>query len=225
MRILIAAALLWGPMLAQIRPPANDWTIVPGLRVGPIEAGTVRTDLQYFFPREAVVDDEIELDEGMLQAATLIYKDDPSQSLAISWDAKGPQAHPKQIFVCHGLRRGECRWQTAGGIQFGTSLTQLESLNGGPFTLSGFGFNYGGNVLSWDGGKLAKLDCGGRLVLTLDGERSGPARYAVPMSSQEVRAVRGDRAIPSSTPAMRKLNPAVVGILFQFPRSDSKKCE
>jgi hypothetical protein len=98
-------------------------------------------------------------------------------------------------------------------------------LNGAPFTLSGFGFNYGGNVISWDGGKLAKLDCGGRLVLTLDGERSGPARYAVPMTSEEVHAVRGDRAISSSTPAMRKLNPAVVGILFQFPRPDSKRCE
>jgi len=225
MRILIAAALLCAPLAAQTPPPANDWTLVPGLRVGPIKAGTVRADLLHFFPREAVVDDEIELDEGMLQPATLIYKDDPSQSLAISWDAKGRQAHPKQIFVCRGLRRGECRWQIEGDIQFGTRLKQLESVNGGPFTLSGFGFNYGGNVLSWEGGKLAKLDCGGRLVLTLDGERSGPARYAVRMSPQELHAVRGDRPISSSTPAMRKLNPAVVGILFQFPRPDSKKCE
>ena len=198
---------------------------MPGLRVGPIRAGTVHADLLRFFPKEAVEDDEIELDEGMLQAATLIYKNDPTQSLAISWDAKGPQAHPRQVFVCHGLRRGQCRWQTSGGIQFGTHLTELESMNGGPFTLSGFGFNYGGNVLSWDGGKLAKLDCGGRMVLTLDGERSGAARYAVLMTPEEVHTVRGDRAISSSTPAMRKLNPAVVGILFQFPRPDSKKCE
>jgi hypothetical protein len=69
------------------------------------------------------------------------------------------------------------------------------------------------------------LDCGGRLVLTLDGERSAPTRYAVPMTQEEVHAVRGDRPISSGTPAMRKLNPSVVGILFQFPRPDSKKCE
>jgi hypothetical protein len=225
MRILIAAALLCAPMPAQTPPPSNDWTLVPGVRVGPIEAGTVRADLPRYFAREAVEDDEIELDEGMLQPATLIYKSDPSQSLAISWDAKGPQAHPRQIFVCHGLRRGQCRWRISGGIQFGARLTQLESMNGKPFTVSGFGFNYGGNVLSWDGGKLEALDCGGRVVLTLDGERSSPARYAVPMTSEEVHAVRGDRAISSGTPAMRKLNPSVVGILFQFPRPDSKKCE
>ncbi len=224
MRILLAA-LFCLPIQAQSPPPANDWTIVPGLRVGPISRTTLRADLPRLFPKEAVEDDEIELDEGMLQSATLIYKSDPSQSLAISWDAKGPQAHPKQIFVCHGLRRGGCRWRTSDGIQFGTPLSALESINGGPFTLSGFGFNYGGNVESWDGGKLEKLDCGGRVVLTLDGERSGPSRYAVPMTPEEVHAVRGDRAISSSTPAMRKLNPKVVGILFQFPRADSKKCE
>jgi hypothetical protein len=222
---VVLAALLCLPLPAQSPPPVNDWMIVPGLRVGPIAAGTVRADLPSLFPKDAVEDDEIELDEGMLQSATLIYKNDSSQSLAISWEGKELGAHPKQVFVCHGLRRGGCRWQTSGGIRFGTSLSELEAMNGGPFTLSGFGFNYGGNVLSWDNGKLSKLDCGGRVVLTLDGERSGSSRYAVPMTPEEVHAVRGDRPISSSTPAMRKLNPRVVGILFQFPRPDSRKCE
>ena len=79
-------------------------------------------------------------------------------------------------------------------------------------------------MLSWDGGKLSRLDCGGRLVLTMDGERSG-GRYTVAMSPDELRAVRGDRPIASNTPAMRKLNPRVVGMLFQFPGPDSRKCE
>lgn len=204
--------------------PANDWALVPGVRVGPITAGTVREDLNRWFPPDAVEDDEIELDEGMLQPATFVYRKDPSQTLAISWNGKGPQAHPKQIFVCHGLRRGTCRWQTGSGIRMGTHLSELESWNGKPFTISGFGYNYGGNVLSWDGGKLEKLDCGGRLVLTLDGERTG-GRYAVTMTSEETHAVRGDRPIASSTPAMQKLNPRVVGILFQFPEPNGKRCE
>ena len=40
-----------------------------------------------------------------------------------------------------------CRWQTSNGIRFGTRLTELEERNGGPFTISGFGYNYGGNVM------------------------------------------------------------------------------
>jgi hypothetical protein len=219
MAIPILIALLFAP--PQL---ANDWALVSGVRVGPITAGAVRDDLNRLFPKEAVEDDEIELDEGMLQPATFVFRRDPSQTLAISWNGKGPQAHPKQIFVCHGLRRGTCRWQAADGIRMGTRLTELETLNGKPFTVSGFGYNYGGNVLSWDGGKLEGLDCGGRLVLTLDGERTG-SRYSAPMTSEETHAVRGDRSISSSTPAMRKLNPRVVGILFQFPGPDSKRCE
>ncbi|HTS27971.1 MAG TPA: hypothetical protein VMH81_18980 [Bryobacteraceae bacterium] len=219
----VLLAFLCPAALAAQTAPAQDWTIVAGLRVGPIAATAVRADLPRLFPTGAVEDDEIELDEGMLQAATLVYKNDPSQALAISWDGKGPQAHPRQIFICHGLRRGACRWQVAGGIRFGTTLAELESLNGGHFTLSGFGFNYGGNVTSWDGGKLARLDCGGRVVLTLDGARTG-GRYSVPMTPEEVHAVRGDRPISSSTPAMQKLNPRVVGILFQFAGSESTNC-
>src|SRR6266700_7288576 len=123
LRILIA--LLFAPQ------SNNDWTLVPGVRAGPITAGTMRDDLARLFPTGAVEDDEIELDEGMLQPATFVYRRDSSETLAISWNGKGPQAHPKQIFVCHGLRRGPCRWQISGGIRIGTRLTELEAMNGG----------------------------------------------------------------------------------------------
>jgi hypothetical protein len=207
---LIAAAL-----------SAQDFTVVPGERVGPVTATTTRSSLAKSFPSGAVEDDEIELDEGMLQPATLVNRKDPSQALAISWNAAGT---PKQIFLCWGLRRGTCRWQTSNGIRFGTRLSELESLNGGPFTISGFGYNYGGNVISWNRGKLAPSRCSGRLVLTLDGERSG-GLYTVPMTSEELRSIRGDRPIPSSTPAFQKLNPRVVGMLVAFSDPEGGKCE
>src|SRR5215470_16780303 len=96
---------------------AQDFTVVPGERVGPVTARMTRSELAKSFPAGAIADDEIELDEGMLQPATLIYRGDPSQALAISWTAAGT---PKQVFLCWGLRRGSCRWQTPGGIRFGT---------------------------------------------------------------------------------------------------------
>jgi hypothetical protein len=199
---------------------AQDFTVVPGERVGPITAHTTRSDLAKSFPAGAVADDEIELDEGMLQSATLVYRGDPSQTLAISWTAAGT---PKQVFVCWGLRRGACRWETPNGIRFGTRLSELETLNGGAFTIAGFGYNYGGNVLSWNGGKLAPPRCSGRLVLTLDGERSG-GRYTPAMTNEELRSIRGDRPIPSSTPAFHKLNPRVVGMLVVFADPEGGTC-
>jgi hypothetical protein len=188
---------------------ADDWTLAPA-RVGPITAMTTREDLPKYF--SDVRDDDIELDEGMTQKATLVFRNDPSKTLAISWTA---DRHPKQVFVCWGRRRGACQWSLANGIKVGTKLDELETRNGGPLTISGFGYNYGGNVLSWKGGKLASLDCGGRVVLTLDGERDrGDLR--VELSSEERHSISGDRPIVSTVPAMRKVNPSVVGILVQF---------
>ena len=204
---------------------ANDWLLIPGARVGPITAGAVPGDLRRLFPDASIKDDEIELDEGMLQPATLVYQGNPTETLAIAWNGKGAQAHPKEIFVCWGRRRGPCRWQTPDGIKMGMRLSQLEAMNRKPFTVSGFGWNYGGNVISWEGGALAKLDCGGRFVLTLDAERTGPGRYSAGLTSEEAHSITGDRPISSSIPGMQKANPAVVGILFQFPGPESKKCE
>ena len=201
---------------------ADDWIIVPGVRVGPITASSTREDLAGVFPTDAVRDDEIELDEGMVQKATLVYRGDPSKMLAISWNA---DHHPKQVFICFGRRRGPCRWELQNGIKVGTRLAELEKLNGGPLTISGFGYNYGGNVLSWDSGKLAALDCNVRVILTLDGDRSrAGGDYTIQLTSDERHAVSGDRPISSSVPAMRKLNPAVVGMLVQFAGPDSRKC-
>jgi hypothetical protein len=211
----------WLAVLLATAAFGQDFTIVPGERVGPITGRSVRADLARWFPADAIEDDQIELDEGMLQNATLIYRKDPSQTLAISWTAAGT---PRQIFVCWGQRRGACRWQAANGIRFGTRLAELETLNGGRFTIAGFGYNYGGNVLSWNGGKLARAECNGRLVLTLDGERSG-GRYTVAITNEELRSIRGDRPISSSTPAFHKLNPRVVGMLMVFSSPGSGKCE
>jgi hypothetical protein len=202
---------------------ANDWTIVPGERVGPITGKTVRQDLDRYFSKQDVEDGELELDEGMLQPGAFVYKSNPSQALAVVWNGKGPQATPKQIFVCFGRRRGDCRWQLSNGIKVGTRLTELEAMNGKSFTISGFGWNYGGNVLSWDGGKLEKLDCNGRVVLTMDAERRS-GEYTVNLTSEEKHSMTGDKPVSSQNAAMRKLNPGVVEMVFYFAGSDSKRC-
>lgn len=199
----------------------NDWTVVPGVRVGPIRLDGSRDGLARLFPPGAVTEDEMELDEGVVQKATFVYREEKSRTLAISWR---PDGHIRQIFVCWGRRRGDCRWQVAGGIKFGTRLRELEAMNATPLTVSGFGYNYGGNVLSWNGGRLAKLDCGGHVVLTLDGDRDADGDLTVALSREENHSISGDRPIPSSTPAFQKVNPRVTGILVQAPAPGERSC-
>jgi hypothetical protein len=194
------------PALAQ----TNDRRIVPGERVGPVTAATTRADLPRLFPGAPAKDDEIELAEGVLEPATHIA------DLAIVWSRKNADAHPARIFICRGRRRTSCQWQTADGITLGVRLDRLEQLNDRAFSISGFGFDYGGNVLSWNGGKLARLDCGPRLILTLDGDRGRDGRLTIDLLTDERHSITGDKPVPSDTPAMRKVNPSVTEMVFQF---------
>lgn len=195
---------------------AHDWSIVPGKRVGPITATATRQILPRLFPKAKIVDDEMELDEGVLFPATFVYKDESSRQLAIVWNGKSAQAHPKEIFICFERRRGPCEWQAANGIHDGTRLRELEVLNAHGFTVAGFGWNYGGNVTSWDGGALSKWDPAGSLVLTLDADRLPNGRYSVTLTPEQLRVVQGDHPVSSDAPALRKLDPAVFGMLFKF---------
>ena len=60
--------------------------------------------------------------------------------------------------------------------------------------------NYGGNVQSWDGGKLEAFECGGRLTLTLDGERERGGRLVIGLTPEERHSITGDKPVASSSP-------------------------
>ena len=220
------ALLCLSPLAGQA--PANDFVIVPGVRVGPVTSSAVRADLPRLFPGATVEDQELELDEGLIFPATMVARSTPTESLAIVWTDKSAGAHPKQIFVCRGRRRGSCKYHVpvAGGgdIAVGTThLTDLEKLNAKPFTMQGFGFGYGGSVISWDDGELQKIDCNSSLSLAIDGERDRDGDLTMNLSEADRGTFTGNRPVPSDTPALRKLNPAVTEILVRFP-AGAKPC-
>jgi hypothetical protein len=223
---IVAVALFCLSQMAG-QGSANDWLIVPGVRVGPVTAATVKADLARLFPQATVSDQELELDEGMVFPATMVARGTQSESLAIVWTGKEADAHPKQVFVCRGRRRGACKYHApvAGGdIAVGTKLSDLETLNGKPFTMQGFGFGYGGSVLSWDDGKLGKIDCHSSLSLAIDGERDRDGDLTIDMTSADRGTFTGNRPVSTTTPALRKLNPSVTEILFKFPEPGARPC-
>lgn len=97
------------------------------------------------------------------------------------------------------------RWLVIPGVSIGASLSELERLNGRPFKLLGFSWDYAGTVSSREGGRLDSLWRGGPENKVLVWLRLSPdsAGYA----SSRSREVAGDRIFPSSLPAMRALNP------------------
>ena len=141
--------------------------------------------------------------EGETAPGTILYPRDSLRRAEIIWRDTVTRREPARIV----LRGSRSEWQVNGPISLGTSLKDLERLNGKPFTLAGFGWDYAGVIIDWQGGALDSTLAGIKLYLD-----PGPAQYESPAYSQ----VLGDRDYSSTLPAMQQLNPRVGQIFVDF---------
>jgi len=160
--------------LVALAAQANDWKIVPGERVGPITRASTLASLQQQFGAANVHEQAIPGAEGEESPGAIVYPDNPARRLAIVWGEGESVGHPEFVEICYRQEyRGPCEWKTAQGIALGTSLMQLERLNGHLFPLAGFGWHGSGVVFSWDGGRLEKLRSGGVGLSLIPGSFDG----------------------------------------------------
>jgi len=150
-------------------------------------------------------DGPAEVGEGQTRPGTFVYPDDPARRLAVVW---GEPTGDRTTWL---MVDGRSRWTAHRGVRVGTDLRTLERLNGRPFVLAGFAWDYGGTVVDWRGGGLSTTaalpPC--RLIVRLSPGPGAPAD----LTSQ----VAGDRDFPSDHPAMAALNPTVYQILLALP--------
>jgi hypothetical protein len=98
----------------------------------------------------------------------------------------------------------------AHGITIGTTLRELEKINGAPFQLAGFEWDYSGTVTSWGAGKLKDEFAGSYdVTIRLGGKLDS-------LSEQESLSVLGDKDFPSNNGVMQKLNPRIYQIIFDL---------
>ena len=89
------------------------------------------------------------LPEGMGTYPVTVLYAGTSNEVKINWRDTAAYRNINNVI----LDGNASDWQTTQGIRLGTRLRELEKLNGKPFTLYGFGWDYGGAV-QWNGGKL-----------------------------------------------------------------------
>jgi len=184
----------------------NDWTIIPGKRLGPIAAGTSRTDLERLFGKSNVKDKPVDSGEGP-EPATVVFGKDSSAALALLWRDNVLD----RVLVCYESQFGPCKWHTSAGVSLGTTVARLEALNGRPFHAEPWGSDAGGNITSWDGGRLAgELGDGGNFQLLLSLDWKGPASGPTSRQREALPEIeRQSRALLSSDSAVRALRPLV----------------
>jgi hypothetical protein len=222
-RILASLCLCAAGLGAQ----PNDWTIVPGERIGPITGSSTIVSLRQQFGAANVREAELPTakpDRGFAYGlengpAAIVYPESPSRALAVYWGKGETAGHPRVVRVCYedpSIRRAPhpeetgrpCQWKTREGITLGTTLAELERLNGRPFTMGDFAWMYGGFVESWNGGRLEPLETGS-VILELN-------LIEIPLELRKPES--GALSLSSDVPAAQALKIRVAALAVTFPR-------
>lgn len=211
----LAGFMVLGTMLGLSQAAPDPWLILAGGEKGSINAHTTRADLVRIYGAVNVVDEDVNLGEGDFERGTVLFPSDPERSIQILWNDAKKKAEPSTLTI----RGNKSRWKTAHEISLGTSLKQLERLNGKPFHMSGYGWDYSGTITSWDGGTLAQSpgdvdpERGDhRVILRLTCSIAG----AVSTTKEEDLQIAGDRDLSSNHPVLQKINPCVGEIVWLF---------
>lgn len=180
--------------------PRMDFTIVPGARVGLIDlkSATAADVLEAY--GDLAQEDSIHLGEGIFEPGIVLFKGSKNR-VDLYWDAAMASERPG--FVSIYGENGQTDWSTTNGITIGTTLEEVEKLNGQPFELYGFGWDYGGYVSDWKGGKLAGLGMSIRFEPGEEGQT-------------DIKLV-GDVTLSSDNPAMEKVRARVGELTFNDP--------
>ena len=134
-------------MQASLDLPADTWTLPGGL--GPL---TTRLQLEARFGKQNVRQEIFPGAEGIgTYPALVVFPDDPRKRLELVLDADNPDAPIRELRV----RSSDSLWHDASGLRPGMSLADLVALNGAPVSFYGLGWDYGGTVQDWHGGRLA----------------------------------------------------------------------
>ena len=210
-RVRLAGIALGGAILAGVAPAALAVTPADPCRLTLRDPGRMldrqvsRSLLARTFEPRELREAAVEIGEGETLPGTVLFPDDPRRRLSVVWPNRPSPAGKIWLMV-----DGESRWRGYRDIGLGTDLRTLERLNGRPFALAGFAWDYGGTVVDWRGGALASTAterC--RLIVRLEPPRNAPRDL--------VDQVVGDRDFPSDHPAIRALNPAAYQVILELP--------
>lgn len=137
------------------------YLLTPGVSAGKFKLGVSKADLLKQFPGE-VVEGMVPLAEGDEDMGLIIYKGTENQ-IDVYLDDQGKTF----FFSINGVNT---KWHTEQGLTVGTTLQELVNANGKPIGFSGFDWDYGGNVLGFNGGNLEKFYGILHFRLTHDGD-------------------------------------------------------
>jgi hypothetical protein len=122
----------------------------------PSDSWKTRLNIEKKIPQEAFQDTMLVLGQKDTCQASVLFKGSAKELLLV-WNKENTSLL-KSILV----QKTNAPWYVGEGIGMGSSLKAVEKANGKAFSISGFHWEFGGHVVSWEGGKFqnSKLDLG-----------------------------------------------------------------
>ncbi len=193
----LALALITSAAAAQLRFACT----------GPLAPGASHASLASYFGAANVVVGDVYVGEGQSEPGTIVYPNDRAKRIEILWKKPKVRRWPATVRVGDAADWNRSEWRTLKGVTLGTTLLQLERMNGGTFRLLGFDWDYAGTVTDWSGGAL---------------DASGPCTFGARLQpdparpSQYEERLGGDNEFSSGNPAMRAVNPYVYLMILDY---------
>jgi hypothetical protein len=158
------------------------------------------------YGKHNVVTGEVDGPEGTTMIATTVFGDDPNKSFQVYWWDEDKYARVAGFTV-------PADSTGPGGVKVGMGIDEVQKLNGEPFTLSGFWWDYGGSA-GFQTGKLSELPGGCYMSLQFE-----PSVEELDQSVSD--AISGDRELTSDQKEMAIAKPVVTQINLGFPDADA----
>lgn len=181
MRIFRPLLLAFCLPLAAAAIPLDDKTVILGERVGPIEKGMTLFGLKTLLGADKVKYSKLPGPEGTeLDGVKLFTGTD--RELEILFDEESQE---KEILDVRLIGKG---WSFQNGLKLGMSIADVEKVNGKPYKVSGFDWDYGGYA-NFEGGKMeakvsVRFSAMGEIDPSLSGERD------IPSTDKKLRAAK-----------------------------------
>ncbi|MGV8853814.1 MAG: hypothetical protein ACOH2L_04150 [Devosia sp.] len=157
------------------------------------------------FGKDNVVTGMVPGAEGEDSLGTTVFPNDPNRKMVFGWWDEENRSYLSYVDLAPDQT-------TPTGARIGMSVAEIEALNGAPFTVGGFWWDYGGYA-AFDTGKLAYPDAGCGFNLRFDITADIPADV-------DANAVAGEVTLPSAEPLLKQLDAHVVGISLGYPYPD-----
>jgi hypothetical protein len=170
---------------------------------GPFAADSSARLLEEVFGKDNVITGETDGPEGAIVIATMVFPNDPQEIMTFVWQDQATYQNIAYVELAPNA--------TIAGLSRGMSVSEVEALNGEPFTLSGLWWDYGGYA-EFASGRLAMLPGGCSVSIYFE-----PTQYAD--EGVDVRAISGDKEVLSTEPLLETVAAKIAIIMISYPNT------